>query len=573
MFLEIVKSKNITYLYKAQYITVSKGKYKRTRELIGRLDELKKIYPDPISFFKIELENQTLFQKQLKSDNKINLSLVKEEILLDNITNNFFDENLEKNIGFSFLQYLFFKLDFDKLFKKIQYIEKTKINLSKLFQLLIYCRCLFPSSKLSDFNHQSLFAENFNLSKDDIYRGLDILDTHKDLIVSHLNNNISNFFNYELSDTHYDLTNYFVYTDNNTLLINKGYSKVKNGKPTIQQALLIDKNGLPINYKLFSGNRNDVSTLIEFLEEQKEKYKIEKSTIVADAGIISNNNMVKILVSKNQYIFKESLLRVNKNIMDTFNKVVKPLLENIMNENINLKGCYFSLILDTELRVNNIKGEIVKVKVPQKYIFMYSNAIDKNLEKCRLEQLENAEKYIKNSYQVKNTFKKLIPNLIKIDIKDIEVDIDIEKLNKYENTSGYSLLITSDINRKDESIIKAYKNQYLIEESFRIFKTDLDIDNIYLRKDERIQGHFLSGFISLTFLRILQMKLNNEYSISKIQEMMKEFKLHKIRNTNQYQLSTISVINAKLQKELGIKINQNIYDGKEIKKVIGNLKK
>lgn len=84
-----------------------------------------------------------------------------------------------------------------------------------------------------------------------------------------MNNNIGRFIDYDLNNTHYDLTNYFVYTDNTTLLIQKGYSKVKNGMPIIQQALLVDSNGLPINYKLFSGNRNDVSTLIDFLDEQK----------------------------------------------------------------------------------------------------------------------------------------------------------------------------------------------------------------------------------------------------------------------------------------------------------------
>lgn len=129
-----------------------------------------------------------------------------------------------------------------------------------MIQLLILCRCIYPNSKLSDFKNQSKFADTFNLSKDDIYKGLEILDKYKEDIVSHLNKNINKFVNYNLKNTHYDLTNYFVYTDNSFLLIQKGYSKIKNGKPIIQQALLVDANGLPINYKLFSGNRNDVST-------------------------------------------------------------------------------------------------------------------------------------------------------------------------------------------------------------------------------------------------------------------------------------------------------------------------
>lgn len=62
-----------------------------------------------------------------------------------------------------------------------------------------------------------------------------------------------------------------------------------------------------------------------------------------------------------------------------------------------------------------------------------------------------------------------------------------KKISKYEQTAGYSLIITSKINTNDRDIIDEYKNQYLIEESFRISKTDLNLDNIYLRKDNRIE--------------------------------------------------------------------------------------
>ena len=66
MFLECVKSRNTIYLYKSFYLTVAKGKYKRTRELIGTLDELSKLYDDPISHFREILKEETLLEKQQK---------------------------------------------------------------------------------------------------------------------------------------------------------------------------------------------------------------------------------------------------------------------------------------------------------------------------------------------------------------------------------------------------------------------------------------------------------------------------------------------------------------------------
>lgn len=574
MFLECVKSGNITYLYKSFYLTVAKSKYKRTRELIGTLDELSKIYDDPIEHFKKVLKEETLLEKQQKKNNIINLSINSSFFNSNDIINGaVIDDKFNKNFGSVVLQFIYHQLEFEKLVKRIKYRENTRINISKLIQLLILCRCIYPNSKLSDFKNQSKFADTFNLSKDDIYKGLEILNKYKEDIVSHFNNNINKFVNYNLKNTHYDLTNYFVYTDNSSLLIQKGYSKIKNGKPIIQQALLVDANGLPINYKLFSGNRNDVSTLVEFLNDQKKKFNIKNTTIIADAGLVSNENIIKILLSKTQYIFKQSLLRVNKDILSTFNEVVKPKLEEVMKINEHLKGCFFSVVLDITVKVKDIKGNFINVTIPQKYIFTYSKKYENRQEKIRLDQLEDAQKYIKSYNNLKNTLKKHLPSLVKASINDVDLQIDEEKISKYEQTAGYSLIITSKINTNDKDIIDEYKNQYLIEESFRISKTDLDLDNIYLRKDNRIEGHFLIGFLSLAFLRILQISLAHEYSVSKIQNELKEFTLEKIRQSNNYQISNYGILIAKIQQLYNLEINRQIYSGTDVINTIGNIKK
>lgn len=537
-------------------------------------DELSKLYDDPISHFREVLKEETLLEKQQKKDKILNLSINSSHFNSNDIINGtVIDNKFNKNFGSVILQFLYHQLDFEKLVKRIKYKENTKINISKLIQLLILCRCIYTNSKLSDFKNQNKFADTFNLSKDDIYRGLEILNKYKKDIVSHFNNNINKFVNYNLKNTHYDLTNYFVYADNTTLLIQKGYSKIKNGKPIIQQALLVDANGLPINYKLFSGNRNDVSTLVEFLDDQKKKFNIKNTTILADAGLVSNENIVKILLSKNQYIFKQSLLRVNKDILSTFNEVVKPKLEEVMKINEHLKGCFFSVVLDITVKVKDIKGNLVNVTIPQKYIFTYSKKYEDRQEQIRLDQLEDAQNYIKSYTNLKNTFKKHLPSLVKASINDVDLQIDEEKIDKYENTAGYSLIITSKINSSGKEIIEEYKNQYLIEESFRISKTDLNLDNIYLRKDNRIQGHFLIGFLSLAFLRILQISLAHEYSISKIQEELKEFTLEKIRQSNNYQISRYSILIAKIQQLYNVEINKQIYSGTDLINTIGNIKK
>lgn len=235
-----------------------------------------------------------------------------------------------------------------------------------------------------------------------------------------------------------------------------------------------------------------------------------------------------------------------------------------MKINEHLKGCFFSVVLDITVKVKDIKGNFINVTIPQKYIFTYSKKYEDRQEQIRLDQLEDAQNYIKSYTNLKNTFKKHLPSLVKASINDVDLQIDEEKIDKYENTAGYSLIITSKINSSDKEII---------EESFRISKTDLNLDNIYLRKDNRIQGHFLIGFLSLAFLRILQISLAHEYSISKIQEELKEFTLEKIRQSNNYQISRYSILIAKIQQLYNVEINKQIYSGTDLINTIGNVKK
>lgn len=127
MFLETVKSGNTTYLYKSFYLTVAKGKYKRTRELIGTLDELSKIYDDPIAHFKEVLKKETKTKKEEKANNILNFSINSNTINSNDVINNkYIDDKSNKNFGSVILQYIYHQLHFKSLVNRIMYREKAK---------------------------------------------------------------------------------------------------------------------------------------------------------------------------------------------------------------------------------------------------------------------------------------------------------------------------------------------------------------------------------------------------------------------------------------------------------------
>lgn len=576
MYINIERQKNKqgrVYLYKVIGVYDKyTNKVKKTRELIGRVDELEKLYDNPYEHFKNILLKES---KELKEQNRQRLSLTTTDILTikDKLKDN---SSLISNLGCIFITKLYHSLEFEYLFNKIKYEEKTKLPLSKILQFLINQRIMHPSSKAKDFENINNYAENFKFKLDDIYRALDIFHKYKHLFINAIKDNIAKFIKYDLSQLHYDVTNYFIYTDINeniedNKLIKKGYSKINNNCPTIQMALLTDNNGLPIDYKLFAGNRNDVSTYVDFMKELDMTYPIRKAVVVADAGLVSNNNIVATLLGGANYIFKHSLLRFNKEEFNMFKECVKPVIEEAIINNPNANGFYKSVDVLVNRFVSDIYGNKQKVELRQRYLFMYSKKYDNRSEHIRMSELENANEYINSKKKLTNTIKKISSSLI--DVEDIKVDIDKDRLEKYEETSGYSVIITSCINMSDEDIIKAYKNQYLIEESFKITKSDIKTRPIYLSNDNHIQSHFFVCFLALLFIRIIQIGLNRELSSKDIIEAMKELNLVSMSRTSDSEISTYTENMDKIAKFLGVKFNEAVLNGAQIRKLFGYAKK
>ncbi len=53
-----------------------------------------------------------------------------------------------------------------------------------------------------------------------------------------------------------------------------------------------------------------------------------------------------------------------------------------------------------------------------------------------------------------------------------------------------------------------YKELNKIEDCFRVTKTEMDSRPVYVRLDEYIEAHFLTCFLALIFIRMIQHKTN-----------------------------------------------------------------
>lgn len=568
-------------LYFAETIRIpntKKNKIKIVKSL-GLLSELKLIYDDPIKHF-TEVANKNNEEKKLENET-INLSL--------NPNNKASDCNGSKNLmmGSSLLSCIYHSLNIHSVFKKYLTKNKNTNHLNKIFMLLTYLRILNPGSKKFTFESKEILPETFNFKKHDVYSSLKHFDTLKNEIILEINNNISNLIKIDKKVSHYDLTNFYVYTkesdDENKQFLKRGYSKEHSQYPIIQMDLLSDANGTPLNYKLYNGNRPDVSTLNDFIKEQSQIFKFKKSVIVGDAGIISAKNIIQTLISSHGYILKKSMRKLSESEYNMFKEVIKPKIEQALKLREDLNHFVFSVVIDTDFTYIDNNKKVTKT-LPQKYLFRYSRKSARLDKHVNDDKIGNALEIINNSKKYKKKISKDSSNLIslKTSIVDentgevLEVDNNFEMNEKMKDRlreiEGYSLLVTSETNVVDTKIIEAYRNQYLIEQNFRITKSEIEARPIYLTLDKHINAHFLSCFTALVITKILYELLDRKYSTFEIIESIRKYESVYIID-NVYKSIGYNEIIAKLSEIFGLDNDYDFLKPANIKKIMGDSKK
>ena len=100
--------------------------------------------------------------------------------------------------------------------------------------------------------------------------------------------------------------------------------------------------------------------------------------------------------------------------------------------------------------------------------------------------------------------------------KGLELSLKLDKIKEEEKFDGYYSIVTSEKDLSDKEIRDIYKGLWKIEESFKITKSNLETRPVYVWTKEHIEAHFLTCFISLVIIRLLEYKTNRKYSTRKM---------------------------------------------------------
>lgn len=568
MFLRKSLSHGKIYLSYVQGYRDENGKVKqKTIQKLGFLDDLKKEYADPITHFK-ELAKQ-------KTNSDIN------ELVIKNLKTKIIDNSEVKNLGYIVLKKVYNELNINYYLNECQKKYKVDYSFNDIMKLLVFSRILCPSSKNETYKNKNVFFENFDFSLKDLYRSLDYFNSFKDKIIKLIWDATKEKYNRDTSISYYDTTNYYFeisyndddLIDENGTVLEKGWRKKGPSKehrktPIIQMGLLMDKNGIPMTYDLFPGNESEKLQMRPTLQNTKAKFGIDRTIIVADRGQNTSDNTV-FIAGKNDdihtnhdgYVYGQSIIGADKEFKDWainpegfINDFIYDEQGELITEKVAVKDKdgnilryedkpaifkHKSRVYAKKVQIKKDDKRNVNYTIYQKQMVYYSRKYAERQKHEREQAVTKAKDLISNpgKYTQATSYgcTKYINNIKFIketgEIPDgLELSLKLDKIQEEEKFDGYYSIVTSEKNLSDKEIRDIYKGLWKIEESFKITKSNLETRPIYVWTKEHIEAHFLTCYISLVILRLIEQKIDRKYSTEQIINSLKKYDCSKLEH-------------------------------------------
>lgn len=541
-----------------------KSKQRKVKSL-GYLDDLENEFDDPISYFSKVAKQMT--EEAKEKELPLDFSFSPNETIDTSTT-------LRKNLGFSVLSYFYHKLGINNFFINRQRNLNIEYSLNNIFQILVYLRVLNPRSKKFSFENMDNFFLDFNFGINDIYRALDYFDFYKNDLLLHIHEMVRLNYGRDTSTVYYDVTNYYFEIKEPDDFRKKGVCKEHRPNPIVQMGLLMDNSGLPITYELFEGNTNDCSTLMPVLNDLKGNYGLGRVIVVADKGMNTGENIAYNILHKNGYIYSQTVRGANADLKEY---VLSDTGYEESSDGFKIK----SRIVTTNIWVENTSGKRVQVPIEQKQVVFYSPDYAKKAHYEREKAIEKARKLILSAKNGKLPSKGAHKYIISTpcdketgelyELSDYHF-VDEEKIKEEEKYDGYYAIVTSELKMPNNEILDAYRNLWKIEETFKITKSELKTRPVYLSKKGHIEAHFLTCFVSLLLLRLLQISTGQKYSAKTLVNEMKNITGTYV-DKNYYMFDYFNEIVEDLGKVTDIDFSKRFITLGEIKKIISHTKK
>ena len=507
---------------------------------LGFLEDWLDQYEDPIAHFQEEVRQMNEERKSITTKLEINLQEKLEP-----------DTSNRKNLGYAVPKTVYDKLGLYQFFQYKQRFVNTQYNLNSIFSLLIFDRFLFPSSKKHAYDTRDRYFDKFDFALEDVYRSLDFFESYSVEIQNLLAQKTKELFGRDPSLGYWDVTNYYFEiphededeVDEQGNITKKGQKKRGPSKehrkdPIIQMGLLMDSNGIPIAYNTFSGGESEKTNMLPAIRRAKRDLEIDRSIVVADRGLNTSDNTAFLsgknhddMVGNDGYIYGQSVVGADKE----FREWVLNSEGYVSDEETDKDGNVVIFKHKSRIHAKKIKlkkasgNRDLPYEIYQKQMVYYSEKYAKKQKADRERAIAKAMSLIANPGQYTQSTcygaAAYVKNLRFIkgtgEIADGSIlSLDLERISEEEKYDGYYAIVTSEKKMSDAEIRNKYRGLWEIEESFKIMKSEFKARPVYVKTDEHVNAHFLTCYVALVIMRVIEHLLGEKFTVKQIRESL-----------------------------------------------------
>ena len=378
---------------------------------------------------------------------------------------------------------------------------------------LVLMRLCEPSSELRIAEHlyeRSSLVDLLGISAekvndDRLYRALDKLLPEKVELEKHLKERLGELFNLEYDLLLYDVTStYFEGQGASNSQAKLGYSR--DHRPDCKQiciALVVSRDGFPLGYEVFAGNRADVTTVEDIVEKIEFQYGSAGRIWVMDRGMVSEENLEYLRSGGRQYIVgtpRSHLKRFERELlMDDWQKV---------REGLEVKLCPSPDGKESFIICRSATRALKEKQIHDRFERRIEEGLMKLADSCRKKKhkMGTVERRVGRLLEANSR----AAGLFRIEVverADHRAEIVWKKLEQWrawaELSEGCYLLRSNVIDWDAEQLWHAYIQLTEAEAAFRIHKDDLRIRPVWHQKKERVQAHILVCFLAYVLWKML----------------------------------------------------------------------
>ena len=507
------QSGRFTYLYAIKGYRTDDGKSTtKVVEKFGTIEELREKLngADPIEWARARVAEMTALEKE--ENKKVVVEFDPKAYIQKG-------EQRSYNGGYLFLQKVYYELGLGYICKKMAKKHKLlKYDLNGVLSMLIFTRMLYPGSKRSSLDDARKFFEQPDCTLEQVYRALSLLAGEFNEIQADVYKRSRKLGSRNTQVVYYDLTNYFFEWEEEGGLVQFGHCKEGRPLPIVQMGLFMDHDGFPLAMCIEPGNKAETSTLKPMEQILKDKFGLSRLVVCTDGGLSSYENRKNDSIGDRSFITVQSLKKLKSHLQEWaldskgWHTAGSDLEYDIsgLDPNEHYETLFYKERWDPTPMST---GETLEQRIIVTFSFKYREY----LAYVRERQVNRAVALLQKGQGA--TSKRKSPNDAKRFIKAEHCTADGE-LAQIENYSlnqemidqesrfdGFYALCT-DLEDPVPDIVKLNGGRWIIENGFRIMKTDFDARPVYVRRDDRIKAHFLTCFLALLIYKYLEKKVN-----------------------------------------------------------------